>query len=239
MPHLIDEEPTVLAHLVETLLRLARWVSPRYWLIGWNPPHDSPKWLLKLNGTAFRRDNLHDIYVSGWTCAELLLLLFWNSVGCSLNFNAVQGWLLLIAVNVHLLEVMLGTVFVMMKRRHLDSVNPRKFAITALAYLDGVFVFAVSYLLLPGLIGITPSRVYSFPPDVEFSSGSMFHFSVACYTTTGWGNIHPVHPVVMFLSSVESLVGTLFIIATIASFVSRLDAIGSAPIDGDYKAPGG
>ena len=84
-------------------------------------------------------------------------------------------------------------------------------------YLSIALVFSNAYraaalLLHPSFNGLTSIRSESF--------GEFLYFSLSTITTTGYGDIVPLHPFVRSLANLEAVVGQLFPATLLASLVT-------------------
>jgi hypothetical protein len=79
------------------------------------------------------------------------------------------------------------------------------------------FLFGLVSLIVPGSFYF---HVKGKAPNVlGLGLNDLLYFSYATLTTTGYGDILPVHPFVRTLASIESIVGTLYIAVMIARLV--------------------
>jgi hypothetical protein len=100
------------------------------------------------------------------------------------------------------------------------------------------------------LIGYTWTFAYQLlvqhvPDAIEFAPGivditsrqpnHLIYFSFVTLTTVGYGDVHPVHPVMRSLAVAEALVGQLYLAILIASLVGMALQTRSAPQDWQDK----
>jgi hypothetical protein len=92
-----------------------------------------------------------------------------------------------------------------------------------LVYLNVAALFAIAYAVLeahaPGAIVPTAGGTLGTGPGLRTSTLS--YFSLATITTTGFGELVPVHPLARSLANLEAVFGQLFP----ATFVARLVAL--------------
>jgi hypothetical protein len=92
-------------------------------------------------------------------------------------------------------------------------------------YLYIGLIFASAYrlaavLLHPAFSGLSPTR--------KGNLGELLYFSLGALTTSGYGDIVPVHPFVRSLANLESVIGQLYP----ATFLARLVTLHGAVTDG-------
>jgi len=99
------------------------------------------------------------------------------------------------------------------------------------------------------LIGYTWVYVYQLlvqivPAAIHFENGmsglsrqpnDLVYFSFITLTTVGYGDVHPVHPVVRSMAVAEALVGQLYVAILIASLVGM--ALQTRSVGGDVESP--
>ena len=99
-----------------------------------------------------------------------------------------------------------------------------------LIYLNVAVLFAISYDLLeihaPGAIRPTSGQFIAASPGAQAAQSS--YFSLVTITTTGYGDIAPIHPLARSLANLEAVFGQLFP----ATFVARLIALHLAHREG-------
>jgi voltage-gated potassium channel Kch len=97
-------------------------------------------------------------------------------------------------------------------------------------YLILALVFAHLYGLLNALV---PDAFANVPPHVDanavFYRGHLLYFSFVTLTTTGYGDIVPLHPVARSLATLEAVIGQLFPATLLARLVS-LELEGRRPL---------
>jgi len=86
-------------------------------------------------------------------------------------------------------------------------------------YLLLGFAWASAYELVHGVLG----GGFLFPPSVPEGRGTTYglvYFSFITLTTTGYGDVTPIHPVTRSLAIAEALTGQLYLAILIARLVS-------------------
>ncbi len=91
------------------------------------------------------------------------------------------------------------------------------------AYLLLGLIFAHAYSLL----ALLRPGAFSGPVSVVDGPRAFFYFSFVTLTTTGYGDVLPVHPVARALVTLEAVTGTLYVAITLARLVSL--AVSRAP----------
>lgn len=90
-----------------------------------------------------------------------------------------------------------------------------------LLYLNAASLFAIAYGLLatyvPGAFAVTTAAAATTPLR---DPASLSYLSLSTLTTTGYGDIVPVHPIARSLSNLESVFGQLFPATLIARIVA-------------------
>ena len=86
-------------------------------------------------------------------------------------------------------------------------------------YLSLATIFANAFGLVWQLI---PDAFANLPPTAPGTSefATMFYFSLATLTTTGYGDIVPLNPFARSLASLESVVGPFYLAITVARLVT-------------------
>lgn len=90
-----------------------------------------------------------------------------------------------------------------------------------LIYLSVAALFANFYVLLvllePSAIsGLSPLKPVAMPDQ---RAAELTYFSLSTITSTGWGDLMPLHPVVRSLANLEAVVGQLFPATLVARLV--------------------
>jgi hypothetical protein len=102
-----------------------------------------------------------------------------------------------------------------------------------LVYLNVAALFAIAYGLLethaPGAIRPTSGGFIATAPGVQ--TAELSYFSLATITTTGYGDLAPVHQLARSLANMEAVFGQLFP----ATFVARLVALHLAHGEGKKR----
>jgi hypothetical protein len=91
------------------------------------------------------------------------------------------------------------------------------------AYLLLGLIFAHAY----SLVALARPGAFTGPIMVADGPRAFFYFSFVTLTTTGFGDVLPVHPVARALVSLEAVTGTLYVAITLARLVSL--AVSRAP----------
>ncbi len=98
-------------------------------------------------------------------------------------------------------------------------------------YLTVALLFAHLYGLLVALV---PQALSNVPIGLDshsvFYRGRLLYFSVVTLTTTGYGDIVPLHPVARSLATLEAVIGQLFPATLLARLVT-LELQGRRPSD--------
>lgn len=76
------------------------------------------------------------------------------------------------------------------------------------------FLFAGIALFVPGSLSLGPPEA----PTIGRLNDLMY-FSLSTLTTTGFGDIRPIHPFTKFLASFESIIGSIYVAVMIARLV--------------------
>jgi hypothetical protein len=84
-------------------------------------------------------------------------------------------------------------------------------------------ILGILFAHLSGLLNVFVTGAFAnVPPslsaDAVFYQGRLLHFSFATLTTTGYGDMVPLHPIARSLASLQSVIGQLFP----ATFLARL-----------------
>ena len=80
---------------------------------------------------------------------------------------------------------------------------------------------AVMFALLYGIADLFDRHAFSMQPSLGSDLGRFIYFSFATLTTTGYGDIVPVNPLVRSAANLEAVVGELFTAILLARLVSR------------------
>jgi hypothetical protein len=183
-------------------------------------------------------------------CAVLASLLIvaagpaiWNRVGARLGFGASAPHEMILFVA--FLFTVLVTALVTSRTFAPGRVTAHRVQGAVLVYLNVAALCAMAFDVLatraPGAIVSTMGGVLSRAPGARMAELS--YFSLATITTTGYGDLVPVHPLARSLANVEALFGQLFP----ATFLARLVALhlahgkagrGGAPNDGPQNPEG-
>jgi hypothetical protein len=69
------------------------------------------------------------------------------------------------------------------------------------------------------ILGLWPGAYTNVSHDTRSHLGEMIYFSLTTLTTTGYGDLSPVHPVARGMANLEAVIGQLYITTLIASLV--------------------
>ena len=199
---------------------LTRWLSPHFWIFGENP--ESPRWYFRGKRRTLNYHTFHDLYIM---CCWTISL-----GGTIVSLRLSCGWaaivlMFLVAVRLHeLFRSLVKTLLTLKKRQHRPL--ERTFAMTLAAYTEPILLFAIMHTFLPVALGMRAEEVYNLTGP-EWQWADVIHYSVACYTTVGWGEIHALYGASRILSSVETGYGVMMLVFTITAFISRLYGVKS------------
>ena len=85
-------------------------------------------------------------------------------------------------------------------------------------YLNVGLMFATMYRLIWYFI---PSSLTNIPAGASWESdGTIVYFSFVTLTSTGFGEIVPVHPLVRTLANVEAIIGQLYPATMLARLIT-------------------
>jgi hypothetical protein len=195
--------------------------SLRSLLFGLNP-EATPKFIQAHEGRWINRDTLVDLYAIAWPLIMAFFLWRLNSYG------ELKASLIGLLTAYRLWELCGGVFYVLVMRARFDYPDARKMIISLLAYLEPILLFAVLHgalsVILSAWYGLGLGAGYSLAGRV-WAWNTTLHYSLACYTTVGWGEISADHMCTMLLSDIETVTGILMLTFTISRFVSAaLDA---------------
>ena len=98
-------------------------------------------------------------------------------------------------------------------------ITSRRLQGAVVVYLSAATIFATAFSLIWELV---PGAFANLPParlgPREFAT--MFYFSLATLTTTGYGDIVPLNPFARSLAVLESVIGTFYLYITVARLVT-------------------
>jgi hypothetical protein len=98
-----------------------------------------------------------------------------------------------------------------------------------LLYLTIAVTFAALFTFVGTLV---PTAFYGMPvEDSPALASRLIYFSFATLTTTGYGDIHPVHPLARSLCNLEAIFGQLYPATLLARLVTLETAHKSEPSD--------
>ena len=209
-----------LKEIVEACLAFHSKISLRSKLFGPDPDL-TPKFILDHQGRYFSRDMLVDVYAIFWPLFDCALL--WLVVGplhCSLVWTVGIGTI----AAYRLFDLMGAILWVLIKRSPYDSADERKMAISLLAYVEPIFLFAILHGALSAILAINSNSIAGAGYALDGKAWnwvSVLHYSVGCYTTIGSGSVSALCPFSILLSDIETLTGIIMITLTITVFVSR------------------
>lgn len=156
-----------------------------------------------------------------------------NSVGLRLGLGAETAHeaIALVAFAFNLLV----TVLVALRAFGPGDVTAHRVQGAVLVYLNVAALFAIAYGLLeahaPGAIRPTAGGFITNVPGAR--TAELSYFSLATITTTGYGDLAPVHQLARSLANMEAVFGQIFP----ATFVARLVALHLAHAE-EKKRPG-
>lgn len=207
--------------IVQTYLSVHKWISFRSLVFGRNPD-EPPEWLRsrERGNSRFRRDFFVDLYAVFWPAVSIAVL-YWIATPSAMATNplalALVGFLVVLRLN----ELLGGITYVLLERARKDVADGRKLLISLLAYVEPILLFAILHgVIYAVVVQDSPgAKVYELAGR-DWRAATVFHYSVGCYTTVGWGDVSAVHPFAMFASDVESITGILMLALTLSRFVS-------------------
>jgi len=109
-----------------------------------------------------------------------------------------------------------------------------------LMYLNVAALFAIAYgeieTFLPG--AIAPAGGGHLPTSLGLRAATLTYFSLSTITTTGFGDLAPVHPIARSLANFESVFGQLFPATLLARLVAIQLAHDDTPAHATLRPPG-
>jgi hypothetical protein len=110
-------------------------------------------------------------------------------------------------------------------------VTGHRFQGAVFVYLSVAALFAIAYDVLEAHVpgAIKPNAGEFITSALEARRAELSYFSLATITTTGYGDLTPVHPLARSLVNLEAGFGMLFP----ATFIARLVALRSVQGDAD------
>jgi len=210
-----------LGAMVDLYLAVHEWTSIRCRLFGADPTL-TPQFIKRHEGRWFNRDFFVDLYALAWPIASWLTL-WWLGTPAAIRTNyyilSMVGAIWIYRMN----ELLGGVLYILVKRARSDVADGRKLAISLIAYLEPVFLFSV----LHGVVSAVLANGNVASAGVGYEVGgrlwrasTIFHFSVGCYTTVGWGDVTAVAPSAVILSDIEAITGILMLTLTLSRFVA-------------------
>ncbi len=101
-------------------------------------------------------------------------------------------------------------------------VTPQRVLGAILLYLNIASLFAIAYgemlAILPGAIAMSSGGVITLGQGSR--TAALTYFSLSTITTTGFGDLVPVHPLARSLANLESVIGQLFPATLLARLVA-------------------
>lgn len=86
------------------------------------------------------------------------------------------------------------------------------------------------------LIAVVPEAFTGLSDDPQLRGAQLFYFSFVTLTTLGYGDITPITPEAMSLSTIQAIVGQLYLAVLVASLVAR--QVSSPSDSGTASNPG-
>jgi hypothetical protein len=215
-----DKEPYLpLRWIVSAWLSASQYATLHHWLLGDRP--ERPSRYICPASRCLNYHTLHDIYLLVmWSLALSGIVLVTHVSG------RIAAFAILIAVTLRLHEVATAVLRVSLKVGQVERKKrptERTFAIAALVYLEPILLFGIMHAAMPSALGLSPDTVYAHLEGSKWDTPSLVYYSVACYTTVGWGDIYPRVSEAKVLSGAETLFGVLLLVCTISAFVAKLD----------------
>lgn len=203
--------------IVKSYLKFHEKTSLRTFLLG-KDPSQTPRFLQKHETYMFNRSTLVDTYAIMWLIIDLSILVLLGK----LRGHPIWASVLAVLGFYRLHDIWGNILHVFLHRSQHDYVSERKLALTFGVYVEPILVFAFLHSALEIVL-----KAWSSSEEIYALGGrtwnwiTSLHFSTACYTTVGWGDVSAKHPLAMILSSIESVMGILMLAMTISVFVSR------------------
>lgn len=201
-------------------LKLTKFISLSRCVIGKDP--DNPSSLLfrlkeKHKSRFINYDTFLDCYLILWFLFEIIIIILFPSGKLA---SAFLGWFIVFFASVRLLELFGAQLHIIAYRREKDvDINERKILMGLMCYLEGILIFCLIYMGLFTILNC--GNVFSLRNGLSISSLNILYFSVANYTTTGFGDITAIHPALIKISSLESIFGLLFLAFFISGLIAR------------------
>lgn len=225
-----------LAIFVEAYIWLHTRTSVRVLLFGADPTK-TPNYILSNQGRWINRDTLVDLYAIIRVIIDCLLLWL---VASPLQTHPMTALLVGLFTLHRLNELLGGVLYILIHRARFDYADGRKMAITLLAYLEPVLLFAILHgalsIILAGTSFSISGTGYALAgKPLTWSWITLLHYSVGCYTTVGWGDVSATLPFTMALSDIETMTGVVMLTLTISRFVAAALDPGMAGESGQPK----
>jgi voltage-gated potassium channel Kch len=81
---------------------------------------------------------------------------------------------------------------------------------------------AIMFALLHGWLAFSiPDAYTNLPKNHVETPGAMIYFSLATLTTTGYGDIVPIHPFARSLATLESVLGQFYLAVFIGTLIGQ------------------
>ena len=200
--------------LVAAWFSFSKYGSLHYWLLGESP--ELARSYLPKDSHYLNYHTLHDVYMLlMWVLAFIGSFL---SVSFSSRTIAIT---VIVIAGLRLHELLRSLVRTLLKAKDRKyRPGERTFAIIIMAYSEPIFMFAIMHACLPTAVGLQAGDMYSLGV-CRWDIQAVLHYSIACYTTVGWGGIHAMTAGARILSSVQTVYGILMLVFAITSFISR------------------
>jgi len=229
-----NDKPNVkpLGTLVDCYLWFHRTTSIRSRFFGVDPT-ETPKFIERNQSRWFNRDFLVDVYALAWPIA-CWATLWWLGTPSAIRTNRCALIAIGVIAGYRLNELLGGVSYILIKRARADFADGRKLAISLLAYLEPIILFAVLHGVVSDVLANGNTALAGKGYEIGnrlWRASTIFHFSVGCYTTVGWGDVTAVAPLAVCLSDVEAITGILMITLTLSRFVA-------AALDREMSATG-
>jgi len=221
----MNNEISLMQKILTLFLRIAKLFSFSRWILGKDPDNISGL-LSRIKQTRFvNYHTLIECYLIMWFLFEILIIISFPSGRLC---DPVVGIIIAILAAIRLIELFGAQLYIITYRREKDvKLSARKILLGLMCYVEGMLIFCLIYMgLYTGLKG----TIFSLRNGLSISSLSILYFSVANYTTTGFGDITALHPIAIIISSLESIFGLLFLAFFISGLVARAFSVGELEI---------
>lgn len=210
-----------LKRLMIIFIAITKFFSLSRWVIGKDP--DNPSYLLSklIEKNKSRFINYHTLlesYLIFWFLFEIMIIISFPSGKLSSFFF---GIILIFLSTFRLIELFGAELYIITYRREKDTkINERKILMGLMCYIEGILVFCLIYMGLNTILDCT--NIFYVRNGLSISSINILYFSVANYTTTGFGDLTATHPILVKISSLESVFGLFFLAFFISGLISRV-----------------